>query len=348
VRLIAALWVVFCHSAPLAGKPIMYPGWTFVPAHMGLTAFFVLSGYQVAGSWTSDPSIGRFVFKRMLRILPPLIVMSMITALVIGPLVTNWPLGYYFDASQTWGYVLNNATVLNLQHTLPGVFDHNPYPWSVNGSIWTLPIEIVGYVVVLILGVVGVIKRWRPVSVVLLVAVVALDLYMVTHPDAGSPSWLALSVAPVAQFLVPFMIGLVLYTYRDRIPLSPKVAVAAFVLQLLVNATPAGEFLTTITIAYAALTLASRWPRRLAVRNKDWASCSYGVYLYGFLIQQVLAYLGVYDKWLLAFLALVLAYTVGIASWHLIEKPTMRLRSLLPKPAPRPSGVVLRDVATAT
>ena len=349
MRLIAAVWVIFCHSAPLAGKSIMYPGWAFVPEHMGLTAFFVLSGYQIAGSWTSDPSIGRFVFKRLLRILPPLIVMSMIAALVIGPLVTTWPLDYYFDASQTWGYVLNNATVLNLQHTLPGVFDHNLYPWSVNGSIWTLPIEMVGYVIVLILGIAGVIKRWRPVTVVLLVAVIVLDRWMAAHPDADSPSWLQLSLGSTAQFLVPFMIGLTLYAYRDKIPLSPKVALAAFVLQLVVNATPLGESLTTITIAYAALTLAARWPRRLAARTKDWFSCSYGTYLYGFLIQQVLVYLGVYDKWMLALLALPLAYAAGLASWHLVEKPTMRLRSLLPKPVPKPApGVVLRDMARAT
>ncbi|KOV88985.1 hypothetical protein ADL03_04680 [Nocardia sp. NRRL S-836] len=350
VRLIAALWVVFCHSAPLSGESIMYPGWSFVPAHMGLTAFFVLSGYQIAGSWTSDPSIGRFAFKRLLRILPPLIVMSMIAALVVGPLVTTWPLGYYFNASQTWGYVLNNATVMNLQHLLPGVFDHNPYPWSVNGSIWTLPIELVGYVIVLILGVTSVIKRWPFVTVLLLIVVVAVDRRVNALPDSDSPSWLQLNLGSSAQFLVAFVIGVVLYAYRGRIPLSPTAAVAAFLLQLAINDTQIGAFLTTVTIAYAALVLAVRWPRRLAVRNKDWISCSYGVYLYGFLIQQVLAYLGIVDKWAMAFLAMPLAYAIGLASWHLVEKPTMRLRSVVRKPAtPRPVPVpVVREVVQAT
>lgn len=356
VRLIAALWVVFCHSAPIAGESIMYPGWTFVPAHMGLTAFFVLSGYQIAGSWTSDPSVGRFVFKRLLRILPPIIVMSMIAALVVGPLVTTWPLGYYFNASQTWGYVLNNATVLNLQHVLPGVFDHNPYPWSVNGSIWTLPIELVGYVIVLILGVTTVIKRRPFVTVLLMIVVIAVDRRAAASPEADSPSWLQLNLSTSAQFLVSFMIGLVLFAYRDKIPLSPTVAIAAFLLQMAVNDTPVGDFLTTITIAYAALTLAVRWPRRLAVPNKNWISCSYGVYLYGFLIQQVLAYLGIVDKWTMAFLALPLAYVAGLASWHLVEQPTIKLRSLLPKRAtPKPAPVpvlapeaMVRDVAQAT
>ncbi|MGW6443646.1 acyltransferase family protein [Lentzea sp. NPDC055074] len=350
MRLIAALWVVFCHSAPLTGRSIMYPGWSFVPSHMGLTAFFVLSGYQIAGSWTSDPSIGRFVFKRLLRILPPLIVMSMIAALVIGPLVTTWPLAYYFDASKTWGYVLNNATVLNLQHTLPGVFDYNPYPYSVNGSIWTLPIELVGYAVVLILGVVGVIQRWRSVTIVLLVALVALNVWLTVNPDDATPYWLQLSLGTTVKFLMPFLLGVTLYAYRDRIPLSPKVAIALVVVQLVINATPVGDFLTTLTIAYAALTLAARWPQRLAVRDKDWFSCSYGTYLYGFLIQQVLVYLGVWDKWLLALLAVPLAYAAGLASWHLVEKPTMKLRSLLPKPATTPAStpsVVMHNVVRA-
>ncbi|MFD4641551.1 acyltransferase family protein [Lentzea sp. NPDC058436] len=345
VRLIAALWVVFCHSAPLAGASIMYPGWFFVPEHMGLTAFFVLSGYQIAGSWADDPSIGRFVFKRLLRILPPLIVMSMVAALVIGPLVTNWPLDYYFDASKTWAYVLNNATVLNLQHTLPGVFDYNPYPYSVNGSIWTLPIELVGYVIVLILGVVGVIKRWRSVTVVLLVAVIAFNVWLALDPRTGTAHWLQLSLGSTAKFMMPFVLGVTLYAYRDRIPLSPKVAGALVAVQLVINATAAGEFLTTLTIAYAALTLAARWPERLAARDKDWFSCSYGTYLYGFLIQQTLAYLGVWDKWMLAVLAVPLAYAAGLTSWHLVEKPTMKLRSLLPKPARTPVPALVREVA---
>ena len=79
---------------------------------------------------------------------------SLVTALVIGPLVSILAPGDYFSAQQTWGYIVNNAGLYTLQHQLPGVFVDNPWPWSVNGSIWTLPMEMLGYALVLVVGVI--------------------------------------------------------------------------------------------------------------------------------------------------------------------------------------------------
>lgn len=337
LRLVCALLVVFEHAAPLSGSaPSMFPlGWNLTPGHLGLMAFFAMSGYQIAESWHKDPSYFRFVVKRLLRIWPPLLTVVLITAVVIGPIVTTLSSADYFGDQSTWGYILNNATVFNLQHGLPGVFVDNPYPGSVNGSIWTLPMELVGYGLVLILGITMSDKRYRFVAFVVLLALVAIDRRL---QIINGGSFLSVPVGPMMAFLVPFMMGVVLFVYRDTVPLLPKVALLLLLVQLAVQTTTVGPFWLGMLISYGAVTLAHHWPARLEVAGV-WLNGSYGTYLWGFPLAQILVHLGVREAWSLAALSMLLAYGMGIASLTLIEGPTMRLRGLLlPEPVRKPSG----------
>ena len=70
---------------------------------------------------------------------------------------------------------------------------------------------------------------------------------------------------------------------------------------------------------------------------------SYGMYLSGFVIQQVLVWVGlvhVHQPWLSFLEGAVLATAFGYASWHLVEKRAMRLVKPRPDepapPQPRP------------
>jgi peptidoglycan/LPS O-acetylase OafA/YrhL len=56
---------------------------------------------------------------------------------------------------------------------------------------------------------------------------------------------------------------------------------------------------------------------------------SYGVYIYGFLVQQVTAYLGWYQLGYLPWVAICLVLSFGCAwiSWHLVEKRAMSLKN---------------------
>ena len=71
------------------------------------------------------------------------------------------------------------------------------------------------------------------------------------------------------------------------------------------------------------LALFGRWLPRVPARVGDW---SYGAYLYGFPVQQVLAHYKLHEA---SFVAYVLASTVitfalaGL-SWHLVEKQALR------------------------
>jgi peptidoglycan/LPS O-acetylase OafA/YrhL len=57
---------------------------------------------------------------------------------------------------------------------------------------------------------------------------------------------------------------------------------------------------------------------------------SYGLYLYGYPVQQTLALFGAIKLGMMMFLllSLIIAGILAVASWHLVEKHALRLKSL--------------------
>ena len=94
---------------------------------------------------------------------------------------------------------------------------------------------------------------------------------------------------------------------------------------------PAGRYLLPLAFAYGTIVLAHHWPKSLGYCG-NWVMGSYGMYLWGFLVQQVIAAIGVHDPWLLAALAIPVSYLCGLLSWVYVEEPTQRLRKFLGAP----------------
>ncbi|ANZ41382.1 hypothetical protein BBK82_40915 [Lentzea guizhouensis] len=341
LRLIGATLVVIEHSFPLIDPRLigMFPeSWNLSPGYFALMAFFAMSGYQIADSWYRDASWWRYLLKRALRIWPPLLVVVMITAFVIGPLVTVLSQAEYWGSRQTWGYVVNNAGMYTLQHMLPGVFAQNPYHWSVNGSIWTLPMETTGYLIVLAAGLVGALGKGRPALFGVLAVFLVLDWFGQARVGGGgnfTGLW-SVPLAPLVAYMVPFVLGMIFFVYRDRLRFQPLVAYGLCAAYLVVNfvpfVEPAARFLLPLAAGYGAVTWAHHWPRRLAGYD-EWVYGSYGMYIWGMPVQQLIVLAGVRSPWLLMVLAVPVSYLFGLLSWRLVEKPTQQLRRYLKPPA---------------
>lgn len=344
LRLLCAALVVFDHSGAVAGGfgvPVLPPSWQFALGDIPLMALFVLSGYQVSGSWTSDPSWWRFCVKRLLRILPPLWVVLVVSVFVLGPLLTTWSAGDYFSHPQTWRYLVGSSVVLLMQHNLPGVFYESPYPWSVNGSLWTLPMEIIGYAALLAVGLLAAIKVSRMLVLLpLLAAIVTLDvLNQQTLAEGGTVgTFLEMSLASLVYFMVPFVLGAVLHAGRGRIPLLRIPALLFLAAWIYFRNDPLGHYLLPLAFGYGTIVLAHHWPARLGYRGK-WVMGSYGMYLWGFLVQQLIAAAGVREPLVLAALAVPAAYLFGVLSWVFVEEPTQRLRKRLKSPRAAPQSL---------
>ncbi|MEU5258870.1 acyltransferase [Amycolatopsis sp. NPDC021455] len=352
LRMIGAITVIVDHSMPLLHpqRLTIFPAsWHMSPGYIALMGFFAMSGYQIQDSWARDPSWWRFAARRLLRIMPPLVVVLLVTVFVIGPLVTTWPAHDYWTHIQTWRYLVGTTVLFYMQHDLPGVFSGNPYPFSVNGAIWTLPMEMLGYGLVLVVGVIVLIGVPRLVLFLVLGGMVYTDSVLratFEYHGAGG-SLLVVPIGSTVSFLVPFVIGMVLHAYRDRIPLKPWVALVLFAAYLGLSQTPASRYALALSAAYGAITLATHWPRRLEAAG-PYVYGSYGTYIWGFPIQQLLILAGVRQVWLLILLAVPAAYLVGQLSWNYVEKPTQRLRRHLRPPAPVRRPVPAPPVVPAT
>ncbi|WGV19182.1 acyltransferase family protein [Pseudomonas putida] len=162
IRLLAATAVVVGHSFALSyleclgcTDPALLLGMP-VPVHsLGVEVFFMVSGFLIAASGERN-SARDFYLARALRILPGLLVCLLLMAFVLGPVVTSLPLAEYFAKGQVYKYVYSPLLIFkDAQFVLPGVnFTPRFHGVSVNGSLWTIPLEMRMYLVlgVLVLG----------------------------------------------------------------------------------------------------------------------------------------------------------------------------------------------------
>jgi peptidoglycan/LPS O-acetylase OafA/YrhL len=175
-------------------------------------------------------------------------------------------------------------------------------------------------------------RRAPWLTIVLMFILVGLDRRFdasVGNPGHGG-SFLQVPIGSLVAFLVAFSIGMVLHTYRHRIPLVPFVAWSLAGLYIAVHNTKAEAWVLPFMASYGALVLASHWPARLAGYD-SWVLGSYGLYIWAFPVQQLLVLAGFRTQWSLTLTALPLTYLCGWLSWRYIEAPTMALRRYLPR-----------------
>ncbi len=87
------------------------------------------------------------------------------TVFILGPLFTTLPLRDYFASGMTWANLDNFSTiVLKTGWALPGVFEHNRFPVDVCAPLWTLPLEVRCYLIVMVTGMLGLLSSARGVA----------------------------------------------------------------------------------------------------------------------------------------------------------------------------------------
>src|SRR5207244_11340955 len=91
---------------------------------------------------------------RALRTYPALVLATLFSiALAAGSI--DLPIGAFLGDPQTIDYAWRNALGWEVRNEISGAYVDNPYPHAVNGSLWTLPIELRLYALLAIAGVIG-------------------------------------------------------------------------------------------------------------------------------------------------------------------------------------------------
>ncbi len=310
-------------------------GWS--PGSVGVRGFFVLSGLLITGILLDDRdrySAGavarRFFRNRALRLLPPFGVAVVLAALAgVAGMRSDW----------LW----HAAYLSNVQIYLAG-------QWTGAGHFWTLAVEQQFYVlwfpVVVLLP-----RRWLlPVVVALLVgaplfrmAIVAgwsefLNVLIPAQADAlatGALIALLLRLARGREVLallgrqgVMIVLGLAVVMLSAPLPFV-KPALLVWVVQPTIVAAAVASLICAVLTGQGRL----GWLASPALTGLG--RISYGLYIFHYFVPQVLnlyvpAVAGLDagpEKLLRVVVWAGLSVLLAVASWHLIEKPALRLKA---------------------
>ena len=325
LRLVFAFTVLVAHGWYISGEGVgphlngeNIGGWA-------VFGFFAISGYLITGSRLAKP-LGEYLVHRAARIFPAFLVCLAITAAVFAPLNWRWHYGsldgFLSTGTTPANYLLSNLTLrmnaYDVGQTPLGV----PYPSAWDGSLWSLYYEFGCYLVVAVLAGAAWFRRspWGIAGVLALA--VALQAngarimpYLGNNPDA----------AFMIKLLPFFLGGGLIYLLKDRVAFTWPLAVAATVLgaAFVLRFETWGAQLAAPLIAYVVLWLGAVLPMPDLLRRHD---VSYGIYIYAFPVQQLLAMTGLHHAGLVVFdvVAAVATVPLAVASWLLVERPVMR------------------------
>jgi peptidoglycan/LPS O-acetylase OafA/YrhL len=318
LRLLAAVGVLISHSFPLTfgnddREPLMVlSGGAATVGTICVWIFFAISGFlitrsYVLGTGKSAPAV-RFIRARILRIVPALIVVLLLTVFLLGPILTTVSLKEFFSTWQTWSFLFLNLTFLTFHDGLVGVFDHNPFASSVNGSLWTLRWEVRCYVIVLLLGA---LRLLNLTSVAVLFAIALLV-----------SAW---SGGEVANLFLSFAAGALIFLGPGL--LHPRIAAPALCVLGVSCFIPFTHIALPLFISYAAIWLGVS--KRITLpRLASHGDFSYGVYIYAFPIQQcVTLFMANNATWYWnVLISTPITFFFAVLSWRLVEQPALTLK----------------------
>jgi peptidoglycan/LPS O-acetylase OafA/YrhL len=331
-RLGLALAVIIWHSWVLTGhQPPPFAVHQFATQDF-VDGFFAISGFLIPASWLGKPRLRDYALARALRILPGMWVCLIVTAFVIAPIgvaIQGGSVSKLLTSGGPLRFVVRNSAVAYVQFDIGGTPTGIPVPGVWNGSLWTLQYEVLLYIVVAVLGVIGLLgRRWLfPVALALTLT------WTVLTPCPFDGGTVAERLARLAAM---FAAGALIHRFRDVIPARWSLVVASAAVVLLANLLPDYRSIGAIPLAYAVIVSGALiHNKRMNLRT----DLSYGTYVYACPIQQVLvmAGLGILNPLVFAIISTLATLPFAAMSWFLVERPAMKLKSRITKRGVRPA-----------
>ncbi|MGW5580801.1 acyltransferase family protein [Micromonospora chokoriensis] len=353
LRLAMACGVIVAHAGPLGFGEGNVGATTFGQQSdlgtMCLYGFFLISGYLITDSALRS-TLRQYVRARALRVFPGLWACLLVTAFVFAPLAALYENGnldgFWGHPEGPFDYVLTNIAASMEQFPISGLLADTPYgqvvggPSAFDGSLWTLRYDLAFYGIVGILVVTSVLHR-APRAVLVLTglsyALILADFFAAPTWSSRPPQHGAIGPFPlIGAFAADwtlmlgflFLLGAAARLYAHRVPMNRELAVLASV--VLGGSLWLGGFFAVglpafaYLVLFAAVALPKRWST--ISRRHDY---TYGIYIYGFPVQQMIALLGGARFGMVGYIVLSLlgALVFAMLSWHLVERPALGFKT---------------------
>lgn len=315
IRALCVIAVLLTHSFLIVdGQLEPLAAWLGIDAgKLAVFSFLSISGYLIAMSIQNTASISRYLWKRFLRIFPGL----MVCAFLVSAVLCTFPLGKPgMSPEQAFAYIKSTAL---LDVYASATYVKNAYYSShlggaINSPIWTIAYESYYYIYAALLASVGLLK---PLAAFLLIPI------SIFWMKAGLlfNGWL---------YLLPsFMTGVLAFFLKDVLDTRRRWIISICIFTLCIAAA-IGQLKEVYPIFGGIFVIAIGTMRLFRLPNTAFAGdFTYGAYLYGWPIQQLLyAHIPWCKNVGIHFvLSVTLSILAGLLSWHLIEKRFLRLKT---------------------
>ena len=332
LRLIFASFVIITHSYPLSGNKecdlicqLTFGQVSF--SYIGVKGFFVISGYLIFQSLQRSENIFDYFWKRLLRLFPALIVVLFLTV-ILTPFVYQGDTPFFYNKSLLT-YIPNNLSLYRTQYIIDGVFENNPYKSEINGSLWTIPYEFTMYILLSFFIIFR--KKKIAIQILLLISFLLLLTANIFYFDKLKHYGFILSGGNLLDFGYFFIAGSLLAAINiEKINRKRELLI---LISILVVASIYFKFYfyskyLTLPILFIIFGL-NPIPFIYNIGEKI-GDLSYGIYIYGFPVQQTLMYYFKFNYLELMVYSLIFSYILAYFSWHLIEKNALKLKKLRP------------------
>lgn len=344
IRLLAALQVAFLHVLHTLTPELS----TTTPAQIlevfpGVPIFFFISGLLISRSYERTRTQGEYFRNRALRIFPALHVCVLLNILII------FATGYFQDIDASWTQiaVLYLAKTTIFQFYNPEFMRHFG-DGVLNGSLWTICVELQFYLLTPILYRLfrfstthqRISNTWL-IGLIIVSIICNRALYSL-HSEYWDNNYWKLARVSFLPWIYMFLVGV--FVQRNfglfakllahpylllSVPVYATYACAMrkYGLQMDNSFSPALFF----PLVFSIFILAYSAPK-LAKKLLNGNDISYGIYIYHVPIMNMFIFYNVIGKLGYTLATLCIASALALASWMLIEKPSLRRKRLASHP----------------
>lgn len=322
IKYLAAVLVIFSHAFAIAcNSPDPLGRYSFdviTFGAVGVSMLFAISGFYIARSLSKNGS-NSYLKNRIKKLIPSLFVVVVLSIIILGLFFSSLSPIDYFTNKQTYFYLLNSIFIP--VHNLPEVFSNNIYNSTVNGALWTMPVQVMCYCYIFVLHKLikhRKMKVWY--SIPLTIVIVIVGYFLVAYLNINI-------LKSMFRPFICFMFGALMYQYKDYLIKKHYllIVLVSAIICLFINNTISLNIFLAILLPYIIIYCCGlEYTSDKKVFNL--MNTSYELYLVGFPIQQSITnlYGGIMNPYVNFMLSLILsivaAYIVYNISNYILKR----------------------------